>query len=131
MGVVYQPGEELTEHDLKIFFRDNTGTPITTLTVKYTILYYDSCTQSWDPISDTYPLDAEASTTPGKYWVKWDIPHGQNPGTYQVQWQFRNGATDPWKLKKMNFGIVVYCTTSPVRTATCADLPDEPICIVR
>jgi len=131
MGVVYQPGQELDENDLKIFFRDRDGLPMTTLLVKYTILYYDCCTLVWDPISDTYPLDATASVTPGKWWVDWAIPAGQNVGPYQVQWQFRETALLPWQMTKMTFGIVHYCTTSPVRTAEVSDLPDTPIVIVR
>lgn len=130
MGVIYQRGQELDEGDLRITFRDNNGTGITTLTVRYSIYYLDNGT--WTSLGDDYTNQTpESSTTAGKYWVDWIIETGRPPGCYQIRWDYRENSTDPWKQSRLNFQIVRYSTPSPVRAAEVSDLADEPICIVR
>jgi hypothetical protein len=129
MSIIYQPGQELDENDLRIIFRDREGVPLTNLEVRYSIYqYYD---HDWISLSDQYHLTPETSTTvDGKYWVDWIIPIGQNPSLYQIRWDYRTDDTDLWKQSRMNFQIVTYPTSSPVRTGLLTDLADTPIIIV-
>lgn len=107
MGVLFQPGQELTENDLRIFFRDNNGTAITTMTVRYSIYYLDNGT--WTSLgSNFYHQTPETSSTAGKYWIDWHISPGRPPGCYQVRWDYREGSTYPWKQSRVNFTIVKY-----------------------
>tara|TARA_B100000745_G_scaffold170759_1_gene111913 strand:- start:14927 stop:15253 length:327 start_codon:yes stop_codon:yes gene_type:complete len=105
MSVVFRPGQELTENDLRVFLRDRQGTSLDSLTVRYSIYYKDG--GDWVSLGTTFSEQTpEESDTAGKYWVDWEIEPGRTPGTYQIRWDFREGASSMWKQVRVNFAIV-------------------------
>lgn len=129
MSVIFQQGQELTEGGLKVLFKNANDIAITTMDIRYSIYLYSS--GDWISLEDQYHQTPENSATEGKYWIFWEIPSGQTIGLYQIRWDFRIDVNDMWKQSRMNFQIVNYQTTSPVRTAELSDLADTPIVIVR
>jgi len=133
MGRVFQQGQELGPNDLKIFFTDQNGDPITYLEVRYS-LYLSSCGAS-SPCSDPYITipdqyhQAASVAGPGAYYAQWNIPHGQNLGLYQVRWDYRVTPTSQWKQLRQHFQIVKY-PVGTIRTAELSDMPGTPIVIV-
>lgn len=129
MGVVYQPGQDLGTDNLKIFFKDQNNVALTTLTVRYSIYYYNPTSKDYEVLSSQYQKTATVGPAAGQHYADWTIPKAQPVGTYQIRWDYRKDANDLWKQTKMPFAIVKY-KTGTSRTAVVSDLSGTPTVIV-
>jgi len=129
MSAIFQAGQELDSTGLAAKFTSSSSEDLSEMEVRYSIYQYVD--RSWVSLEDQYHLTPELDeAVDGRYWVNWEIPSGQNTGGYQIRWDFRKSSSDMWKQTSMNFEIVKYVTSSPVRTAELSDLSDTPIVIV-
>jgi len=127
MGVVYQPGQELTDTDLRIFLKDRNGDGIDVLEIRYSLYWWGG--SEWETVSGSYQQTPESGPGVGQYWVEWDIPAGQNVGQYQIRWDFRNAADAPFQQTRTEFSIVKI-TLGTSRTAVVSDLAGTPYVVV-
>lgn len=102
MSVAFQPGQTLTQNDLKIVIRDNVGTLVDPYYIRYSIFDYTTGVEVLIGAPDQVP----ATTGVGQYYVSTTIPLDANIGDWIVRWNFRETAVSPLVQVVQEFNIV-------------------------
>ena len=129
MSVVYQPGQELTNSDLRIFLKDRDGVGVNIYEILYSLYWWRPSSKTWESVSSQWHLVPENGPAAGQYWAAWNIPQGQHTGDYQIRWDFRKSSSDPFQQTQSVFCIVKLHRGSS-RTAVVSDLYGTPYVIV-
>lgn len=127
MSSFFQPGQELDETGIKVFFETNEGTALPSMIVLYSLYFWTN--GDWAAVSGQIQQAATASATPGLFFAQWDVPKGQPTGQYQVRWDFRLLVTDLLKQRRLPFHIVKIAVGTS-RICEVSDLPDNPLVVV-
>jgi hypothetical protein len=102
MSVAFQPGQTLTQNDLKILIRDNVGTLVDPYYIRYSIFDYTTGVEVLIGAPDQVP----ATTGVGQYYVSSTIPLDSNIGDWIVRWNFRETSGSPLIQVVQEFNIV-------------------------
>ena len=102
MSVAYQPGQTLTQDDLKILIRDNLGNLVDPYYIRYSIFDYTTGVEVLIGTPDQIP----STMGVGQYYVNTTIPLDANIGDWLVRWNFRETAASPIVQVVQEFNIV-------------------------
>ena len=102
MSVAYQPGQTLTQDDLKILIRDNIGNLVDPYYIRYSIFDYTTGVEVLIGTPDQIP----STMGVGQYYVNTTIPLDANIGDWLVRWNFRETAVSPIVQVVQEFNIV-------------------------
>jgi hypothetical protein len=102
MSVAYQPGQTLTQEDLKILIRDNTGNLTDPFYLRYSIFDYTTGVEVLIGAPDRIP----ATIGVGQYYVNSTVPLDGNLGDWIVRWNFRETSSSPTVQVVQEFNIV-------------------------
>lgn len=102
MSVAFKKGQTLTESDLKIIIRDQSGNPTDPYTITYSL--FDNTTGIQVLIGDADRIPA--TTGVGQYHVNATIPLDSNIGDWIVRWNFRETPTSPLIEVVQEFNVV-------------------------
>lgn len=113
MSVAFQPGQTLTQNDLKIVIRDNVGTLVDPYYIRYSIFDYTTGVEVLIGAPDQVP----ATTGVGQYYVSTTIPLDANIGDWIVRWNFRETAVSPLVQVVQEFNIVAQEVVTEITSA--------------
>lgn len=102
MSVAYQPGQTLTQDDLKILIRDNIGNLVDPFYIRYSIFDYTTGVEVLIGAPDQIP----ATMGVGQYYVSATMPLDSNIGDWLVRWNFRETSGSPTVQVVQEFNIV-------------------------
>lgn len=102
MSVAYQPGQTLTQNDLKILIRDNIGNLVDPYYIRYSMFDYTTGVEVLIGAPDQVP----ATTGVGQYYASTTIPLDSNIGDWVVRWNFRETVGSPLVQVVQEFNIV-------------------------
>ena len=102
MSVAYQPGQTLTQDDLKIVIRDNIGNMVDPYYIRYSIFDYTTGVEVLIGAPDQVP----ATTGVGQYYVSTTMPLDSNIGDWLVRWNFRETSGSPTVQVVQEFNVV-------------------------
>lgn len=102
MSVAYQPGQTLTQDDLKILIRDNIGNLVDPFYIRYSIFDYTTGVEVLIGAPDRIP----ATMGVGQYYVNTTMPLDANIGDWIVRWNFRETSGSPTVQVVQEFNVV-------------------------
>jgi hypothetical protein len=102
MSVAYQPGQTLTQDDLKILIRDSIGNLIDPYDIRYSLFDYTTGVE----VLIGAPNQVPATSGIGQFYVSTTIPLDANIGDWIVRWNFRESVGSPLVQVVQEFNIV-------------------------
>lgn len=102
MSVAYQPGQTLTQDDLKILIRDSVGNLVDPYYIRYSLFDYTTGVEVLIGAPDQVP----ATVGTGQFYVSTTIPLDANIGDWIVRWNFRESVGSPLVQVVQEFNIV-------------------------
>jgi hypothetical protein len=102
VSVAYQPGQTLTQDDLKILIRDNIGNLVDPFYIRYSIFDYTTGVEVLIGAPDRIP----ATMGVGVYYANTTMPLDANIGDWVVRWNFRETSASPTVQVVQEFNIV-------------------------
>jgi hypothetical protein len=112
MSVAYQPGQTLTQDDLKILIRDNIGNLVDPYYIRFSIFDYTTGVEVLIGPPDQIP----ATMGVGQYYVNSTIPLDANIGDWLVRWNFRETSGSPTIQVIQEFNIVAKDVKTDITT---------------
>lgn len=115
-GVVYYPGQSLTEKDLYIIIRNQIGNQADAYTISYEVVQRISGLEVLVSAPDNTPIRLGV----GHYFANYQIPSDSIPGDYYIRWKFLETPTSDMNFATQEFAVIdgTIVVTSPYHSNT-------------
>lgn len=101
-GVVYYPGQSLTEKDLYIIIRNQMGNQSDAYSISYEIIQRISGLEILVSPQDITPIRLGI----GHYFANYQIPSDSIPGDYYIRWKFLETPTSDMSFATQEFAVI-------------------------
>ena len=101
-GVVYYPGQTLTEKDLYIIIRNQMGNQSNAFSINYEVIQRISGLEILISPPDLIPIQLGI----GHYFANYQIPSDSIPGDYYIRWKFKETPTSDLNFATQEFAVI-------------------------